>query len=152
MAQAPDVGEHAPDFTLSSTQGEISLRERLHNGPVLLVFYPGDNTPVCTKQLCDYRDNLDVFRDLGVQVLAINPQSATSHAGFAEKHRFPFPLLSDPDKTVCRQYGALGLFGMAKRALVLVGRDGMIKWRRTDFPIFHRTAADVRTAVAGLTL
>jgi peroxiredoxin Q/BCP len=152
MASSPDVGDAAPDFTLPSTQGEITLSKTLARGAVLLVFYPGDDTPVCTKQLCNYRDNLEVFRDLGVQVLAINPQSEASHRQFAEKYELPFPVVADADKRVCRAYGALNFLGMAKRALVLVGRDGRIKWRRTDFPIFHQTAGDVKAAVAGMAL
>ena len=152
MAQTPDVGEPAPDFTLPSTQGEITLSKRLAQGPVLLVFYPGDDTPVCTRQLCNYRDNLEVFGSLGVQVLALNPQSEKSHERFAKRHDLPFPLLSDAKGSVCKQYGALNLLGMAKRALVLVGRDGYVKWRRTDFPIFHQSADDVRRAIAELDL
>jgi len=152
MADVPDVGDSAPDFTLQSTQGPFTLSKALAKGAVLLVFYPGDDTPVCTKQLCNYRDNLDTFRDLGVQVVAINPQSEESHRKFADKHMLPLPVVADAGKTVCRQYGALNFLGMAKRALVLVGRDGKIKWRRTDFPIFHQTAADVRAAVSSLPL
>jgi peroxiredoxin len=152
MASIPEVGDPAPDFTLPSTRGEIALSKALRNGPVLLVFYPGDDTPVCTKQLCNYRDNLEIFGDLGVQVIAINPQSEESHRKFADKHKLPFPVVADATKTVCARYGALNFLGMAKRALVLVGRDGTIKWRRTDFPIFHQTAADVKAALAGLTL
>jgi peroxiredoxin len=152
MASAPDVGATAPDFTLPSTRGEITLSNALQKGAVLLVFYPGDDTPVCTKQLCNYRDNLSVFGDLGVQVIAINPQSQDSHRKFADKHQFPFPVVSDADKAVCKQYGAINFLGMAKRALVLVGRDGTIKWRKTDFPIFHQTTADIKAAVAGLKL
>src|SRR5262245_22839695 len=152
MASVPDVGDTGPDFTLPSTRGEITLSKALKQGAVLLVFYPGDDTPVCTKQLCNYRDNLEVFRDLGLQVIAINPQSEDSHRKFADKHRFPFPVVSDADKAVCTKYGAINFLGMAKRALVLVGRDGKIKWRRTDFPIFHQKAADVQAAIAGMAL
>ncbi len=152
MANAPEIGDVAPDFTRPSTQGEFTLSTALKKGAVLLVFYPGDDTPVCTKQLCDYRDNLNVFGGLGVQVIAINPQSESSHQKFADKHHFPFPVVADVDKRVCRDYGALNFLGMAKRALVLVGRDGKVKWRRTDFPIFHQTAADVKAAVTGLAL
>ena len=152
MASVPDVGDTAPDFTLPSTRGEVTLSKALKKGAVLLVFYPGDDTPVCTKQLCDYRDNLAVFGDLDVQVIAINPQSQDSHRKFADKHQFPFPVVSDADKAVCREYGALNFLGMAKRALVLVGRDGKIKWRRTDFPIFHQSAADVKAALANVAL
>jgi peroxiredoxin len=152
MAKVPDVGDRAPDFTLPSNRGPITLSKTLQQGAVLLVFYPGDDTPVCTKQLCNYRDNLDVFRNLGVQVIAINPQSEESHRKFADKHHFPFPVVADASKQVCREYGALNFLGMAKRALILIGRDGTIKWRRTDFPIFHQTAADVQAAVSSLSL
>jgi peroxiredoxin Q/BCP len=152
MAKQLDVGDRAPDFTLPSTQGDITLSKHLANGPVLLVFYPGDDTPVCTKQLCDYRDNLAVFGDLGVQVIALNPQSIDSHERFATKHRLPFPVAADAGGAVCKQYGAAGLFGMTKRALVLVGRDGRVKWRKTDFPVFYESAAEIRDAVASLSL
>jgi peroxiredoxin Q/BCP len=150
MARGPDVGDLAPDFTLPSTRGEVTLSSLLERGAVLLVFYPGDDTPVCTKQLCDYRDNLGALEGLGVQVLALNPQTQESHERFAGKHRLPFPLASDAGGAVCRQYGAVGLLGMTRRALVLVGRDRRVKWRKTDFPLFFETAADVRQAVAGL--
>jgi peroxiredoxin len=152
MASIPDVGDTAPDFTLQSTEGEITLSKRLKGGAVLLVFYPGDDTPVCTKQLCNYRDNLDTFDDLNVQVLAINPQSDDSHRKFASKQSFPFPLLSDPGGKVCKQYGALNFLGMAKRALVLIGQDRKVKWRQASLPIFHKSAEDIRKVIADLKL
>lgn len=148
----PDVGDRAPEFTLPSTRGTVQLSSLLAKGPVLLVFYPGDDTPVCTKQLCDYRDNLAVFEKLGVQVVALNPQSEDSHGRFAQKHRLPFPVAADADGAVTRAYGARGLFGMTKRALVLVGRDGRIAWRKVDFPIFYETTDDVRGALERLSL
>jgi peroxiredoxin Q/BCP len=150
MAKPPAAGEPAPDFSLSSTQGEISLSERCKERNVLLVFYPGDDTPVCTKQLCDYRDHLSVFEDLGVDVLGINPQSLASHEKFAEKHGLSFPLLADEDKSVCRAYGALNLMGMAKRALVLVGTDQTVRWSKVDLPIFHRSASELEEVIEGL--
>jgi len=152
VASGPGPGERAPDFTLESTEGPIRLSERLEKSAVLLVFYPGDDTPVCTRQLCDYRDNLDVFRGLGVDVLAVNPQPLASHRSFAAKHDLPFPLCSDPDKTVCKAYGATGLLGMTKRALFLVDRQGVVRYRQVDLPIFRRTAEELREALAGLDL
>ena len=146
----PRVGDLAPDFSLPSTQGEISLSQRCSEQSVLLVFYPGDDTPVCTKQLCDYRDHLGVFEGLGVDVLAINTQSLESHQRFAEKHALSFPLLSDETQHVCREYGALGLLGMTKRALVLVGNDQRIRYSRTDLPIFHRSAAELKAVIENL--
>jgi len=147
-----NVGEKAPDFTLASTRGKVTLSKLLGKGPVLLVFYPGDDTPVCTKQLCNYRDNLDSFKDLGIQVVAINPQSEDSHKSFAAKYDLPFPIVADEDGDVCRAYGARSLIGTAKRALVLVGKDGTVKWRKTNFPIFHQTADDIRGAISALSL
>ncbi len=152
MSSGPRVGDRAPDFELGSTGGPIRLSERLAQGPVLLVFYPGDDTPVCTRQLCDYRDNLGVFSELGVQVIGLNPQSSDSHETFAKKHGLPFPLVSDPERQACRAYGAVGLLGMTKRALFLIGRDGKVKYRRTDLPLFRRSAAELKQVMAGLDL
>jgi len=148
----PEVGDRAPEFSLPSNRGPVDLKALLSKGPVLLVFYPGDDTPVCTKQLCNYRDNLSVFDKLGIQVVALNPQTEESHGKFADKHRLPFPIAADAGGNVTRSYGARGLFGMTKRALVLIGRDGKIAWKKTDFPIFYETADDVRTAVERLSL
>jgi peroxiredoxin len=145
-----EVGDPAPDFSLPSTQGDVTLGDRLKRGSVLLVFYPGDDTPVCTRQLCDYRDNFAGFEELGVDLLGINTQSLASHRAFADKHELSFPLLSDEGGRVCRQYGARGLLGMTKRALVLVGRDGLVRWQRTDLPIFHRSAAELEEVIAAL--
>ncbi len=150
MAPPPAEGQPAPDFTLPSTAGEITLSQRCKDRSVLLVFYPGDDTPVCTKQLCDYRDHLGVFEDLGVDVLGINPQSLDSHRKFIEKHGLTFPLLADADKSVCRSYGALNLMGMAKRALVLVGPDQRVRYSRVDLPIFHRSASELEEVIEGL--
>jgi len=152
VAQAPDVGERAPDFELPSTQGPVRLSDRLAKSAVLLVFYPGDDTPVCTRQLCDYRDNLGAFRDLGVDVIAVNPQPLGSHERFAEKHDLPFPLCADEDKAVCRAFDAVGLLGMTKRALYLVGRDGIVRYRKVDLPIFRRTADELRGVIDALDL
>jgi len=146
------VGKKAPLFTLPSTKGELSLEKELAAGPVLLVFYPGDDTPVCTKQLCNYRDNLDTFTELEVNVVAINPQSKDSHQASAAKYDLPFPVVADSGGDVCRAYGARSLIGTAKRALVLVGKEGVVKWRKTSFPIFHQTADDIRSAIAHLDL
>ncbi len=147
-----EVAQLAPDFELPSTRGRIRLRNLIQNGPVLLVFYPGDDTPVCTKQLCDYRDNLGKFSTLQVQVLGINPQSVESHEAFAKKYDLPFPLVSDSSKETCRAYDALGLLGITQRKLVLVGRDGTIKYVKTDWPVFRRTAEELEQVLGSLEL
>ena len=149
MARGPAVGDQAPEFELQSTRGAVRLSEKLASGAVLLVFYPGDGTPVCTKQLCDYRDNLGVFSKLGVQVLAINPEPLSSHEKFAQAFDLPFPLLSDPERKVCDVYAASGLFGMTKRSLFLIRSDGEVLYRQTDLPIFRRTAEELEKIISG---
>jgi len=152
MGKGPERGEKAPSFELQSTHGPIALGSQLERGAVLLVFYPADDSPVCTRQLCDYRDHLQEFSDLGVQVLAINPESVESHRAFAGKHGLPFPLLSDPTREVCRAYGAVGLLGMTRRSLFLIASDGRVAYRKTDLPIFHRTAEELQKVIASVTL
>ena len=107
MSSIPGVGDPAVDFTLPSTRGSVRLSELLRDGAVLLVFHPKDNTLVCTRQLCNYRDNLSTFEDLGVQVVAINDDALETHEAFARKYGFPFPLASDVGRRVCRAYGVL---------------------------------------------
>ena len=105
-------GDPAPDFTLPGAEdGELkdySLSD-FRGRPVVLVFYPGDNTPVCTRQLNTYTADIDEFAALGAQLLGISPQSVDSHCGFAEKQGgFAFPLLADEHKEVGKAYGILG--------------------------------------------
>jgi peroxiredoxin len=152
MARGPEQGEKAPSFELDSTHGRMALASRLGQGAVLLVFYPADDSPVCTRQLCDYRDHLQDFARVGVDVLAVNPESLDSHRAFAQKHGLPFPLLSDPTREVCRAYGAVGLLGMTRRSLFLIGRSGRVAYRKTDLPIFHRTAEELKKAIASADL
>jgi len=150
MTQIPDVGDPAPNFTLPSTEGPICLSELLQEGAVLLVFYPRDRTLVCTRQLCNYRDHLSVFEDLHVQILAINHDDLATHQAFAEKHKFPFPLVSDVERRVCKVYGALAHLWSLKRVLVLVGEDGRIWWRHSDLRLFHRSAEELREVIEEL--
>jgi peroxiredoxin Q/BCP len=150
MAAVPGVGDRAVDFTLASTQGSVNLAERLRRGAVLLVFHPRDNTLVCTRQLCNYRDNLSLFESLEVQIVAIKDDSLETHAAFAGRYRFPFPLASDPERRVCRAYGVLeGLFKL-RRALVLIGEDGRVWWRHAELRLFHRDADDLREVIEEL--
>ena len=103
----------------------------------MLVFYPGDDTPVCTKQLNDYNDGLEQFTDLGAQVLGISAQDVDSHERFSAKHGFAFPLLADTDKAVAGAYGTLGPIGFPRRSVFIIDGDGVIRYA-------HR-------AIAGLT-
>jgi peroxiredoxin len=150
MPTVPDVGDHAIDFTLPSTDGTLCLSELLRDGAVLLVFYPRDHTLVCTRQLCNYRDNLSVFDELGVSIAGINDDSIETHRAFAAKYGFPFPLASDVDRRVCHAYGVLlDLFKM-RRSLVLIGEDGRVWWRHSELRVFHRSADELREVIEEL--
>ncbi len=131
------VGDPAPDFTLPGTGGRSYSLSDYRGQPVVLVFYPGDDTPVCTRQLNSYNDDLAEFEQVGAQVLAISAQDVTSHERFAGKHGLAFPLLADTDKKVAAAYGTLGPLGFPRRSVFVVDADGVIRYA-------HR-------AIAGLT-
>ena len=104
MAKAPQVGDSAPDFELAGTQGAFRLSE--HRGErVVLLFYPGDETPVCTKQFCSYRDRADDMSGLEATVVGISHQDLDSHERFSARHGLTVPLLADVDKAVAKLYG-----------------------------------------------
>lgn len=128
------VGDIAPDFSLDGT-GERSYSLSQYAGsPVVLVFYPGDNTPVCTMQLNTYSSDIASFEELGAQILGISPQSVESHEAFSALHGFSFPLLADTEKSVGRAYGILGPVGFYKRSVFVVDKGGIIRYA-------HRAAA-----------
>lgn len=130
------VGDSAPSFTLPSTGGGEASLSDYAGKPLVLVFYPGDDTPVCTKQLNSYNDDLSQFEALDAQVVAISAQSVESHEKFALKHGFRFPLLADTDKVVAA-YGTLGPLGFPRRSVFIVDREGIVRY--------------VHRAIAGLT-
>ena len=131
------VGDRAPDFTLSGTGGgEYSLGD-FAGRPLVIAFYPGDDTPVCTKQLNSYNDDIDQFDELDAQIVGIPAQDIASHEGFASKHGLTFPLLADTNKTVAGAYGTLGPLGFPRRSVFIIDADGIIRYA-------HR-------AIAGLT-
>lgn len=131
------VGDIAPDFTLLGTGGKSYTLSDLRGKPVVLVFYPGDDTPVCTKQLICYNTDLAQFAELDAQVVAISAQDIASHEKFAAKHGFQFPLLSDTEKSVSAQYGTLGPLGFMRRSVFIIDATGVVRY-------LHR-------AIAGLT-
>ncbi len=139
----------APDFTLDSTEGELTLSKRLRIGAVLLIFYrPGD--PVAAgRQLCAYRDDLAILDELGLQVLAANEEAMEVHRALAGEHRLPFPVLSDPGGRVAREYGALDLLGRTRPALVIVGRDRRVRWSRAGGAAVAMRASDLRRVGGG---
>jgi peroxiredoxin Q/BCP len=136
------VGSLAPDFTLPDDTGHMVSLTSLHGRNILLVFYPADNTPGCTKQLCQLRDNWDRLRSTGVAVFGINPQSADSHTNFRKKQKLPFPLLVDKGQKVAELYHANGLF--VKRTVYLIGPDGKIRFGRRGMPTPDQVLAPLK--------
>jgi len=128
MAKTPQVGEQAPDFELPGTDGPFKLSE--HRGErVVLLFYPGDNTMVCTKQFCSYRDRADDFAALDATVVGISSQDLHSHQGFIEKHGLTVPLLADVNKSVAKSYGAFSPRLGTKRAVIVIDEQGIVRHR-----------------------
>ena len=123
------VGDVAPDFALPGTGGRTYRLSELRGRTVVLVFYPGDATPVCTRQLTSYTTDWDRFAALGAQLLAISPQSVESHESFSGAHGFPFPLLADEDRSVGRAYGVLGPLGFYRRSVFVVDAGGIVRYR-----------------------
>jgi peroxiredoxin Q/BCP len=142
------IGDPAPDFTLQGTAGKDYSLSQYRGRAVVLVFYPGDNTPVCTKQLTAYTDDIESFSALNCQVLAISPQSVESHEQFDGKHHFAFPLLADIDKKVFGSYGALGPIGFPRRSVFVVDKDGVIRYvHRAIAGLTYRPASELVDAV-----
>jgi thioredoxin-dependent peroxiredoxin len=131
------VGDRAPGFTLPGTGGAQVSLDDFSGRAVVLVFYPGDDTPVCTKQLNSYNDDLAQFEALDAQVIGISAQGLDSHEKFAGKHGFRFPLLADTDKKVAGLYGTLGPIGFPRRSVFIIDGSGVVRYA-------HR-------AIAGLT-
>jgi thioredoxin-dependent peroxiredoxin len=124
-----DVGSKAPDFMLPSQSGEmVSLSDFLGEKPVVLFFYPKDDTPGCSKEACAFRDEYERFKELDAEVMGISSDSVQSHERFADKHKLPFPLLSDRGEKVRRIYGVpntLGLF--PGRVTYVIDQEGVVR-------------------------
>jgi peroxiredoxin len=143
-------GDKAPGFELADDAGE-TFRLADHLGQkLLLVFYPGDDTPVCTRQLCDYRDGIEAFAGLGVTVIGISNDSVESHRKFKRKHSLPFTLLSDPDLAVAERYDSKGMLGM-KRSVFLLDESGVIRYRHIEtLALFRRHREELLEVIEGL--
>lgn len=149
MASAAKIGERAPDFELEGTAGRFRLSD--HRGErVILLFYPGDNTPVCTRQFCSYRDNAGELASLGATVVGISSQGLDSHERFAAKHSLTVPLLADPEGTVARAYGASSRLG-TRRAVVMIDEDGIVRYRHDHLlGLTYQSVDQLRDALAVL--
>jgi peroxiredoxin Q/BCP len=156
MAKTPDVGTAAPDFTLpgvlvlgdDASRGDYTLSEQ-QGKPLVLAFYPGDDTSVCTKQLCSYTADLGSFNDLGATVWGISPQDVDSHERFARKHGLTLPLLADVALAVSRRYGiTLGEAGL-RRSVFVIDREGIVRWKHVT--LIGLTFPSTETITAQLT-
>ena len=130
-------GDAAPDFSLAGNGGVTHRLSDYRGKPVVLVFYPADDSPVCTRQLNSYNNELDAFNNVGAQVLAVSSQDVASHEEFAARHGLRFPLLADTDKKVAEAYGTVGPLGFPRRSVFVIDGQGNITYA-------HR-------AIAGLT-
>ncbi|SRR5579871_3306323 len=136
------VGTAAPGFSLPKQDGGTVSLAKLRGKNVILIFYPGDDTPVCRKQLCEFRDQWSEARKRNAQVFGVNPQGAASHAKFQEKYHLPFPLLVDSGQKVASLYHANGLF--IKRTVYLIGPDGVIRYAQRGKPDPAQVLASAR--------
>lgn len=139
MAASPQLGGSLADFTLPGgvtaagkfERHDYTLSEQLGK-PLVLAFYPGDDTSVCTKQLCAYSSGLESFTDLGAEVWGISPQDVDSHERFAEKFGLRMPLLADTDRAVAQSFGITAPGIGLRRAVFLIAPDGTLAWKHVS--------------------
>lgn len=146
----PRVGDPAPDFQLDGTAGSFRLSE--HRGErVVLLFYPGDNTPVCTRQFCSYRDAAEGLDALDATVVGISTQSVESHRDWTAKHGLTVPLLADPGGKVAKAFGARKALRGTTRAVVIVDEQGQIGHRHDHLlGLDFQTVDDLRDALESM--
>jgi peroxiredoxin len=144
------VGSLAPDFTLPSYEGSaqkagttITLSAYRGKTNVMLAFYPADFSPVCTQEMRCFAEDWQEFRALGCEILGISPDAIDKHQSFAQQLKLDFPLLSDPDRTVCRLYGVDSFLG-PRRAYFIVDREGILRYQHSELiPVFRREDAEL---------
>ncbi len=127
------AGTAAPDFTLPDQDGSPVTLSALRGHNVVLIFYPADETMVCTKQLCEFRDHWQTATERNTRVFGVNPAVAAKHGKFRKRHSFPFPLLVDSGKTVARQYNAHAPIAV-RRTVYLIGPEGEIRFAQRGKP------------------
>ena len=128
------AGDVAPDFALPDDTGRVRTLSEFHGKTVLIYFYPKDDTPGCTTEACNFRDDYSAYEKAGVVILGISPDTVKSHVKFKSKYELPFPLLADSEHQVCEAYGVWGLkkfmgreYMGVLRTTFLVGSDGKVK-------------------------
>jgi len=147
---AVGVGDPAPDFALDGTEGRFRLSD--HRGRrVVLLFYPGDFTPVCTRQFCSYAERAEDMSALDATVVGISPQDVDSHSKWMDENGIPVPLLADPDKSVAKAYGAAVPLVGTRRAVVIVDEAGTIAHKHVHtLGLDFETVDDIREALDSL--
>ncbi len=147
-----NIGENVPDFELLDSEGSEWRLSEQRGKVVVLIFYPKDNTPVCTAQMCSMRDRWRDYELSGAEVVAISVGSVQSHREFAQKHRLPQRLLADENANVSRLLGVKSAWGGSQRAVVIVDAAGALRYRKSTF-VFLRPGDDcvlaaIRASVA----
>ena len=144
------VGDPAPDFELPGTGGKTYRLADYRGRKLIIAFYPGDFTAVCTKQFCSYRDEGERLDQLGADVLGISPQSVSSHERFTEEKRLNVPLLADEDKQVAKAYGVLA-GPMVRRAIFIVDEEGIVRHRKVTLAgLTYESVDDLEQALAAI--
>jgi len=135
LAQIPQAGDLAPDFKLQDQKGDWHDLQQYRGKWVVLYFYPKDDTPGCTTEACNFRDDIFIFRKMGVTLLGLSTDDIESHRAFSEEFSLPFPLLADIDGETVAKYGSarnLGIMTMAKRHTFIIDPEGRIAKRYDD--------------------
>lgn len=142
-----EIGKKVPDFSLVADNGKpYKLSSQIKN-KILLVFYPGDGTPVCTNQLTEYRDKYDDFIKLDVEIIGVSSNSVESHKQFKKSHKLPFTLLADTDSSVSKSFDCYGWFG-TNRGVFLVDKSLTLVYKHVEsVSIFRRTANELIEAI-----
>jgi thioredoxin-dependent peroxiredoxin len=148
MAKGPQAGDPAPDFELPGTAGPFRLSEN-RGERVLLLFYPGDETPVCTRQFCSYRDRSAEVEELDAVVFGISSQSLDSHVSFRDHHGLTVPLLADEDKAVAKAYGVTAPALGTRRATFVIDEAGVVRYRHVHtLGLDYQSVDELREALA----
>lgn len=136
-------GSKAPDFSLNDENGKTWTLADFSGKKLVLYFYPRDNTPGCTTEACGFRDSYQVFKDRGIEVVGVSPDTEASHRKFREKFNLPFILLTDPDKQVLQEYGAYGekmMYG--KKVMGVIRSTFVIDESGTIIKVFPKVSPD----------
>jgi len=146
-----DIGCVAPEFEVMDSSGAKWRLADYRGKVVALVFYPRDETPVCTKQMCSMRDRWGEYQATGAEVVGVSVGSVDSHRGFVEHHGLPQRLLADERGDVARLYNVKSILGGSQRAVIVIDGTGIIRYRKSVLPIFRPTDDEVITEIKRIT-